>query len=168
MTIKQPSRYVKLLVRKAPEAKRVLLGELVVVEDQPVLESPNSVRQPPTPMHVKIALDRALLNAGVKFLYGSAITDVLHDKDGQPAGIVMANRAGRQAVKAKVVIDATARATAARVAGARFKAFPSGTHKFQRVVVGGQPHEGEGVDVRKADVKFFSKDGERTTCLFTR
>jgi len=70
-----------------------------------------------TPMNVKRTLDEALLEADIPFLFGCYVTDILCDADGGPAGIVMANRSGRQAVIAKVVIDATDRAAAARLAG---------------------------------------------------
>ena len=93
----------------------------------------------PTPMHVKRSLDDALLDAGVEFLYGCYVTDVLRDGSGKVAGIVMANRAGRQAVRAKVIIDATDRAVAARVAGVKFKPYPAGKQAFKRVVFGGKP-----------------------------
>ena len=59
----------------------------------------------PTPLRVKQALDRALLDSGVAFLTSSYATDVLRDAAGSVAGIVMANRSGRQAVRAKVVVD---------------------------------------------------------------
>ena len=68
-------------------------------------------------MHVKKTLDEALLAAGVQFLYSCYATDVLRDAAGKPCGIVMANRAGRQAVVAKTIIDATDRALVARLAG---------------------------------------------------
>jgi len=61
-------------------------------------------QSPPTPMNVKRTLDEALLDVGVQFLFGCYATDVLCDRDGNIAGIVMANRSGRQAVKAKVII----------------------------------------------------------------
>jgi hypothetical protein len=51
----------------------------------------------------------------------------------------MANRAGRQAVRAKVIIDATDRAVAARAAGAKFKPYPAGKQSFKRIVFGGKP-----------------------------
>jgi len=90
-------------------------------------------------MHVKNTLDEELLAAGVQYLYGCYATDVLRDADGKPSGIVMANRAGRQAVLAKTIIDATPRAVVARLAGAKFRPYPGGTHTFHRVVIGGQP-----------------------------
>jgi len=100
-------------------------------------------------MQVKRTLDEALLKAGVQFLYGCYATDVLIDNKGRPAGIVMANRSGRQAVKAKVIIDATTRASVARMTGAAFETYPAGLHRFRRVVVGGQLQTGPGIKGRK-------------------
>ncbi|MBT3199717.1 MAG: FAD-dependent oxidoreductase [Phycisphaerales bacterium] len=92
-----------------------------------------------TPMNAKLQLDRALLDADVPFLFGCYVTDILQDSKGRPAGIVMANRSGRQAVIAKVVIDATDRGVAARQAGAEFAPYRAGKHIFKRVVLGGTP-----------------------------
>ncbi len=164
---KQNTRHVKLEVRKTEQAKRMLLAELAIVEDRPVPVPEDVATQPPTPMHVKVGLDKALLEAGVQFLYGCAVSDVLRDSQGNAAGIVMVNRAGRQAVEGKVVIDATGRATAARLAGAPFKPFPAGPHTFERIIVGGQPHKGPGTAVRKSDVKFFSRSGEQDVFVYT-
>lgn len=98
------------------------------------------------PMHIKRTLDQALLDAGVSFLYSCIVTEVLHDANGQPCGLVMANRAGRQAVLAKTIIDATDNAWVARMAGAKFVPVPveaSGekTYQVRRVVIGGEPVE---------------------------
>ena len=89
-----------------------------------------------TPLAVKRVLDEALVQAGVEFLFGCFATDVLRDAQGQPAGIVMANRVGRQAIVARVIVDATERGTVARLAGARATAWQAGDVKFTRVVVG--------------------------------
>lgn len=166
LPVKQPCRYVKLLVRKAADAERMLLGELLLLEEREVTIEPEAVSPPATPMQVKVALDDALLAAGVQYLYGAMVTDVLKDANGDPAGIVMANRAGRQAVKAKVVIDATARATAARMAGAEFAGYPSGTQTFQRIVAGGEARSGAGIGVSKAGVKFYSKEGPHDVFVY--
>jgi len=104
-------------------------------DKRPPTGSPNVLR----PMHIKKTLDEALLNAGVVFLYGCYATDVLRDADGRPSGIVMANRAGRQAVVAKVIIDATGRAWVARMAGADSRPWPDDAQTFRRVVIGGTP-----------------------------
>ncbi|MFT5467714.1 MAG: flavin-dependent dehydrogenase [Verrucomicrobiales bacterium] len=164
--VKQPCRYVKVLVKKAAEAERILLGELLLIEDADTVAAPVQTRIPATPMQVKIALDDALLAAGVQYLYGCATTDILVDADGQPAGIVIANRAGRQAVRAKVVIDATARATAARAAGAEFEDYPSGPQTFQRIVAGGEAKNPENAKVETANVKFYSREGEHDVHVY--
>jgi len=134
------ARYVRFSVEKPEGFERLLLGEIEIVgpERAPELATPGEVPPPPRPMHVKNTLDEELLAAGVQYLYSGYATDVLRDADGKPSGIVMANRAGRQAVLAKTIIDATPRAVVARMAGAKFRPFPGGTHTFQRVVIGGQ------------------------------
>ncbi len=143
--LRTKARYVKFFVKKAARASRVLLGEIEIL-------APSDGKAPPKPwprpMHVKKVLDEALLDAGASFLYGSYPTDVLRDEQGQPCGIVMANRAGRQAVIAKVVIDATDHATVARLAGAKVRPYPAGNHTFRRVVIGGEPRTGEGLTAR--------------------
>lgn len=96
-----------------------------------------------TPYAVKAAMDRALLDAGVSYLTGCYATDVLRDKDGQITGVVTANRSGRQAVRAKVVVDATERSFVARLAGATFRPFVPGPKTFRRVVIGGPMRRGE-------------------------
>jgi flavin-dependent dehydrogenase len=100
-------------------------------------------------MQVKRTLDEALLNAGVQFLYSCYATDVLRDSDGKLAGIIMANRSGRQAVKAKIIIDATPRATVARIAGAACEAYPAGLQTFKRIVVGGEVWSDKSIQARK-------------------
>ena len=92
-----------------------------------------------TPSQVKQAMDQALLAAGVCYLTGCFATDVLYDRQGKIAGVVMANRSGRQAVKAKVVIDATGQAAVARQARVDFRPFVPGPKTFSRVVAGGVP-----------------------------
>jgi len=100
------------------------------------------------PMRVKRALDNALLDAGVDFLFCCLATDVLADVDGKPAGVLIANRAGRQAVRSKVIIDATDRAWVARRAGAAFRPYTPGPHVFKRVVAGGGLKTGGAITAR--------------------
>ncbi len=137
-------RYLKVAVRKKAGAKRLLLAELVVRQRMPAGGQVTT----PTPLRVKQALDRALLDAGVSYLTGSFATDVLRDAAGQPAGVVMANRSGRQAVRAKVLIDATDRGAVARLAGARFQPFPAGPLRFTQVVIAGEAPSGPGLTAR--------------------
>ncbi|NQT12328.1 MAG: FAD-dependent oxidoreductase, partial [Planctomycetes bacterium] len=101
-----------------------------------------------TPMRVKTVLEAALLRAGVDFLLGSYATDVFFDSGGEPAGIAIANRAGRQAIVAKVIIDATERASIAKAAGAEHGPWVAGKHVCRRVVLGGEP-TGDAPPVRR-------------------
>jgi hypothetical protein len=135
-------RYVRFDVVKSDDVARVLVGEIEVL--RVAEEQSDDAPRPPRPLHVKKTLEKALLDAGVEFLFSCYPTDVLRDASGAPAGIVMANRTGRQAVMAKTIIDATDRGTVARLAGARFRPYPAGTHPFQRVVIGGEPVEIQG------------------------
>ena len=109
-----------------------------------------------TPSQVKQAMDQTLLVAGVRYLTGCYATDVLYDQEGRIAGVVMANRSGRQAVKAKVVIDATRQAAVARQAKVHFHPVGPGPQVFSRVVVGGEPRQGENLS---AETKSFTYDG---------
>jgi flavin-dependent dehydrogenase len=154
------ARYVKFHIRKSPDVNRVLLGEIVIEDDRPLTEFDKPVvRIPPTPMQVKRTLDEALLDAGVQFLYSCYATDVLRDSDGKPAGIVMANRSGRQAVKAKIIIDATPRATVARIAGADFEPYPAGLQNFKYMVVGDQLQSNNELMMRKMPAPILTSDG---------
>ena len=134
------ARYVKLDMERGSRCGRILLGELIIGSTE-IKESPTERkdRLTTTPMTVKRALDKALLDAEIDFLYGSYVTEVLRDPKGELAGIVMANRSGRQAVRAEVIIDATDRGVAARIAGAEFTPYPAGQQTFSRIVVGGEP-----------------------------
>ncbi len=145
------ARYVKCFIKKTARAERMLIGEIL-------FEGPAEDRRPEglrvtTPMQVKRSLDRALLDSGVPFLYTCYPTEVLRGEQGELAGIVMANRAGRQAVKAKVIIDATDRAWVARMAGAPFAPYPAGPQAFRRIVVGGSERSGPGVESRRIPLR---------------
>ncbi len=157
------TRYLKLEVEKGPQSKRILLGE-IVIEDQPPPAPPTAPSPQPrvaTPMQIKRGLDQALIQAKVPFLYASFVTDLLRDRQGQPAGIVIANRSGRQAVLAKVIIDATERATVARLARAPFTPYPDGLQTFRWVVVGGQRPTSDNLSVsrRGQPIKITDRKG---------
>lgn len=129
------ARYLKLEINKSSNSKRMLLAEVVVRK----LESGFAeYRVPPTMMQVKKSLETALLESGVKFLYSSYATEVLVDSEGKLGGIVISNRAGRQGIVGKVIIDASTHAAVAKAAGVNFTPFPSGDHLFTRVVVGNE------------------------------
>ncbi len=154
-------RYLRFRVAPAPEIQRVLLGELLIEGKTPASPSQPSSRVPPTPMQVKRVLDEALLETGVSFLYGCCPTGVLRDSAGELAGIVVANRSGRQAIKAKVVIDATPLATVTRLAGVRFERRDSKPCQFRRVVVGGKPSLFGKNIIRKMPTSIVGHDGRR-------
>ena len=139
-------RYVKCVAKKTARSERMLLGE-ILIEGRNETRTPEGLRVT-TPMQVKRTLDKALLEAGVPFLYTCYATELLRDSKGELAGIVMSNRAGRQAVKAKTIIDATDRAWLARSAGVTFEPYPAGPQEFKRIVVGGSEHSGAGVKSR--------------------
>jgi len=101
-----------------------------------------SDKQITTPIRVKQTLEAALLDAGVDFLLGCYPTDILVDDGGDPAGIVIANRAGRQAVIGKIIIDTTDRAVVAGLAGAKRRPWGSGNGRCNRVVLGGKVTRG--------------------------
>lgn len=153
------SRYLRFAVRKSPEVSRVLLGEIVLTKPDDGTTRRTARRTPPTPMQVKRVLDDALLNAGVSFLYGCYGTELLCDGSGKPAGIVMTNRSGRQAVIAKVIIDASPQATIARMAGVPFTLYPTGVQTFKRIIIGGQPRYAEHMQARELRAPVYDGDG---------
>jgi flavin-dependent dehydrogenase len=74
--------------------------------------------RPLVPAEYKRKIEDLLLRAGVAFHYNSRPAGVLVDDSGDIAGVVAANKAGLQAVVAKIVIDATPTGAVARMAGA--------------------------------------------------
>lgn len=151
------ARYVRIAAEKPERFERVLLGEIELLAPDQDTAAPR--RPLPRPMHVKRTLDEALMAAGVPYLYSCYVTDLLRDGEGKPAGFVMANRAGRQAVVAKTIIDATHRGLVARLAGGKFRPYSAGEHTFQRVVIGGEVILGEGMTARVLDPPLRSHDG---------
>jgi hypothetical protein len=111
-----------------------------------------------TPMRVKQTLEAALVSSGVDFLLSCYPTDVLVDAGGGFAGVVLANRAGRQAVVAKVLIDATDRAVVAKMAGAKHRPWRGGTHACRRVVMGGNEGRQEASQEILSGVKLGGKE----------
>jgi len=85
------------------------------------------------PGKFKKATEQVLESAGVKFIYKTCAVDVLFDNQGKCAGAVLTNKAGRQAVIAKVIIDATAMAGFAQLAGYDMTAFAENDYPVMRV-----------------------------------
>ncbi len=136
------ARYMKLDIYMPDEAKRLLLGEIIIETDLDEGGISRKYRIPPRPMQVKKTLDKELLDSGVDFLYRSYVTDLILDSKGKAAGVVIVNRSGRQAILAKSVIDATFHATAVRAANLPLSAHPGEKQKFTRFVLGAEVMQG--------------------------
>ena len=111
---KVTTRYLKLNVKKTDASKRVLLGQIILLPDKGLIPSAHPwstganekyTHPAPRPMHVKTVLDKALEEAGVKFLYSTYCTGYVVDKNkNRYCGVVVNNRAGRQIILAKNLI----------------------------------------------------------------
>ncbi len=88
-----------------------------------------------TPLKVKAILNQELLDANVEFIFGSYVTDVLQNDSKQPSGVIISNRAGRQAILAKSIIDATDRAWISRMSGATSEEWYGSELTFERTLV---------------------------------
>lgn len=69
------------------------------------------------PDTLKRGLEDALLEAGVGFYYASQPCGLVYDADRRVRGAVIGNKSGRQAVLARLVVDATEEAMLARLGG---------------------------------------------------
>ncbi len=146
------ARFVRVKALKAVDAPRQLLGEITVARPA---EGAAQLAVRTSPFIVKRALDRALLASRVPYITGVLVCDVVKDANGRFAGVVMANRSGRQVVRAKVLVDATDRAVAATLAGGVAAApFRPGTYPFHRIVVSGEAPKGAGVTARAISEAF--------------
>lgn len=147
--LKGEARYLRCRFEKAPGARRMLLGEIIVDAGDPA-PSATSGRFA-YPLQIKRVLDQTLAEAGVEVWYGCYSTDLVTDANGHPAGIVMDNRAGRQAILAKVVVDATPNARLARAGGASASEFRAGPQPVSWTVIA---TNGPGARARKLPVGF--------------
>jgi hypothetical protein len=147
------ARYVRIEVKKADDVDRILLGELLILpQDEEVEPAPGEETPPlpaPRPLHVKRVLDDALINAGVDFLFSTYPTNVEIVKmtaQGFPTlyAVTMANRAGRQVVLTKTIVDATPNAAVARMGRIPFQTVSDGPQPVSFVIIGGEPQEIEG------------------------
>ncbi len=143
--ITKPYRYFRLKCVKDEHYPRQLIGEIMVHPKN--AQSGRALADRTTPLRVKKTLDRVLLDNSIPFFTGTLVCGILTDERGLPAGAVMANRNGRQAIKAKVIIDATERGQPTRMAGASSAPFPAGNYVFRRTVISGESPHAEHVKV---------------------
>ncbi len=94
------------------------------------------------PARYKRTIEDLLTEAGVAFHYTTQPAGVLVDDAGAVCGAVLANKAGVQAVVAKVVIDATPTAALARMAGAETTAWDTREVTVRRVLYGRSVSDG--------------------------
>jgi 2-polyprenyl-6-methoxyphenol hydroxylase-like FAD-dependent oxidoreductase len=119
-----------------------------------------------TPFTVKRALDQALLDHGVRWLTGCYPTDLLLSGTNRARGMILVNRSGRQAVRARAVIDATSFAVLARQSGAAFRDFAPGVYELQFVVVGGTLQSAPDVVGRQLDVSFKNPGSGKSAAAY--
>ena len=79
-----------------------------------------SLHQPCDPEVVKYVMQEMALEAGVKLLLHTFIVDAVVE-DGTVKGVIVENKSGRQAILAKLVVDATGDGDVAASAGATFE-----------------------------------------------
>ena len=103
-----------------------------------------------SPFVVKNAFDRFMLERDIPFLTWTYACDIIRDSDGNAAGVMVVNRNGRQAIRAKTIVDATDRRHIARLAGTKFTDFRKLNHVFERTVIADAPPSGEGVQIVSA------------------
>ncbi len=89
----------------------------------------------------KKTAESLLEEAGVTYYYCAHGAGILEDGSGKVSGVVVANKAGRQAIAAKVVIDATPVAGMARLAGAQATPWQPGEVLVSRTVFRGSGGE---------------------------
>ncbi len=163
--VQRKTRFIKISVAPRARHTRLLLSELEIFKTT-ASTLKEGEQYPPTPLHVKRTLDNALLEAGVEFLYGCYPTDLLTDSKGAVRGVIMANRAGRQVVRAKTIIDATPTAMLARLAGASMR--PEGsTPVFKYTAIVPAPAKTVGVTVAATPVKMYDKGDEYSAFEYT-
>lgn len=162
LKLKKPisTQHLKIVAKPRPGLKRILLAELFVVPpegeqnetDAGKSETEEPAFAPPRPLHVKKTLDDALLNANVKFLYSSFVTEILREKQSDRiCGVLICNRQGEQAILCKTIVDASLESDLARMLAGKDVKIPAKNREF--VVLGGEAQEPTG----EFDFTFTSK-----------
>lgn len=153
--VAKPFRQARMLVRRAPNCERILLGRIRFITEDVVATTDNRAVRP---LHAKQTLEKALQAAGVPFLFGCYPTGLLVDAEGRAAGLVMSNRMGSQAVRAKVVVDATEFAVLARAAQVPFREASTQPRTVRWDVIAEQPAAEADLAVRKLPIPLMRYD----------
>jgi ribulose 1,5-bisphosphate synthetase/thiazole synthase len=82
---------------------------------------------------LKVTLENLLLEAGVELIYAALPTEVIVTS-GSVCGVVIASKSGRQVALGRTVLDTTATALAARIAGAEFEPETNRDFHFVRMM----------------------------------
>ncbi|MBT3290816.1 MAG: FAD-dependent oxidoreductase [Victivallales bacterium] len=143
-------RHARLCFRRAKSAKRILLGSIKFIGETDDLRS-RAVRAS-RPLHAKKTLENALRDAGASFLFGCYATTLLVDADGRASGLVMSNRMGVQAIRAKAVVDATEHAVLARAGNLSFREADERPRTARWVVIAEKPTARKGLTARKLPI----------------
>ncbi len=90
------------------------------------------------PMHVKLELERALREHDISYLLSTLPGELILDDAGSVAAVTLCNRAGRQVLPCRAIIDGTLRGEVARLAGVPLTP-PNNPLDVVRRVIGGEP-----------------------------
>lgn len=122
----------------------------------------------PTPRHLKATLDEHLLATGTPFLYGCHPAAALRDPDGRIAGVLVANRTGFFAVRAKLIIDATWTGHFSRACGLPFTDFHGGNVRVEKAVVSRVANPGENVKTDPEPLEISFRENENIQAFIHR
>lgn len=110
------------------------------------LEIFSDLASPPTPLHVKTTLEQALIAAEIPFVFNCYAAGLLQDAAGIVRGAVVANRSGRQAITARLVVDASPGGDLLKLFGYRERHRLQGRQEVDFTVL----CEGDGADAAHA------------------
>ena len=111
------------------------------------------------PMKMKYTLDQKLIDAGIDHFFQTHPIQIVYDKAGIPAGMLVANRSGFQIIAAKVILDATERSLVLRLADAPFRPFRPGVYPVELNVIG-EVSDKSGLTVRPCSGTISDKGKE--------
>lgn len=162
--------------KKEEQAQTAIARKIFLIEEDPreVYKAKNesdliyTQYKAPTPLQVKTILENELIDNNIHFLYSTFVTNVLVDEKKQVAGVIIANRSGRQAIRCKGIIDTTTTAAVAEMCGVPFTESKQTKQTFTYTVVGNNVKESPAIT--KAETlpfTFFSAGKEYPVIRYT-